>query len=173
FGKTFFDGVEMLHFLKFSLLEKTVGGKQRQFFCFSTQFDDTAGEQVYTDVMYKKYGALLEVVWRHCEGVTQVLKTQPKDLPDPFAQHPDPGIQLNDYTLANAFLNVVDAGNVDQNVKLCFYNSNRGVSSSNVKTYKKDSMKLGKVNAAAKKARDDIGSVPCDEILETLLKAIE
>src|SRR5262249_8877425 len=91
FGKTFFDGVEMLHFLKFSLLQKTVGTKQRTFFCFSTQFDDTAGEQVYTDVMYKKYGALLEVVWRHCEGVTQVLKTQPTDLPDPFVTHPDPG----------------------------------------------------------------------------------
>ena len=175
FGKTFFDGVEMLHFLKFSLLEKKVGNKQRHFFCFSTQFDDTAGEQVYTDVMYKNYGALLEVVWRHCEGVTKVLKTEPTDLPDPFVLNPDPSISLNDYTLANSFLTIVDDGNVDQNEKLCFYNSNRGVSSRNVKTFKKDSIRLGKVDAAAKKARDDFngGIVPCGEILETLLKALE
>ena len=174
-GSTVFDDVEMLHFLKFSLLQrKNDAGALRHFFCFSTQFDNANGEQEYIDDMYKKYGALMEVIWRHCEGFTQLLVTNPPDSKFPEPPGQGPGIDLSPpFKLSDAFLDLVEANNIDRNEKLCLYNSNRDVSSAQVKVYKEDSAKFGTAKAAAKVARDEIAQgLPCGPILDKLLKSI-
>ena len=154
-GSTFFDGVPMLHYLKFSLQKK--GGQH--FFCFSTQFDDpNTKEQEYIDDMYKDYGALMEVVWRHCVGVADLLEKGPSDAdvndPPPPGQLPKPGINLQSYALASSFLdNVVDPGNVDIDGTLCFYNSNRDVSSDDVKNWQADAQTLIDAKTFVKAAR--------------------
>jgi hypothetical protein len=174
---TVFDDVKMLHFLKFSLRKQTEDdGTVRHFFCFSTQFDNAHDEQDYINDMYERYGALMEVIWRHCEGFTTLLATPPqdKDVPDPLVYPHRPEIKLKTgYELSTAFLDLVDAGNVDRDAMLCLYNSNRDVSSELMKIHKRDSDKLVTVKAAAKTAHDDLAKgVPCSQVLHDLLKAI-
>lgn len=175
-NSTVFDDVEMLHFLKFSLLNKGDAANPQYFFCFSTQFDNKNGEQEYIDDMYKKYGALMEVIWRHCEGFTTLLQTPPmdSDVPDPTVPPHKPKIVLTTgYDLSAAFLALVKNNNVDRDATLCFYNSNRDVTSKQVKIFKDDSDKLGTVKSAAQTARQEIAKgLPCDQILDKLLQAI-
>jgi hypothetical protein len=151
-GVTILKNIESLHYLKFSLLKKRdAEGRDRTYFCFCTQFDDGSnGEQDYIDDMYQQYGALMEVVWHHCEGVSDLLE-EPTELNEP----PDPCVESRSqgFKLSEDFQKLVDDNNVDRDNELCFFNSNPYVTSKNIKYWQADKLKLSKVTVVVGEAR--------------------
>lgn len=184
-GSSAFYFVPSLHFLRLSITRETVGGQDRHFFLFQTEFHDpTENEQEYIDDMYHKYGPLMLVVWQHCTGVDGLLEGGDAAIEPPAQGQPPqfPMVQppLPSYKLKEAFLQLVDQNQVDNvpaatgaptSRALCFFVANPNVSPSNVKTWKKDSAKLALAAAAVQTARVALGQSDPDKpkILDDLM----
>jgi hypothetical protein len=164
----FYD-VPALHFLKLSVVKEVVGGVDRYFFAFKTEFHDPMeNEQEYIDDMYQKYGPLMVTVWRHCKGVDVLLeggdKSNPVPPPGVTAIPPlAPPVPLGGYKLAQSFLQLVDQNQVDNVLPgpgattqraHCFFVKNQNASPTNIAAWKKDSTKLGSVATAVKATRN-------------------
>jgi hypothetical protein len=129
-GISGFKKIDALHFVKLSIHKRGPSS----YFAFQTQFYDELGDETnYIIDMFGEYGKMLEIVWRHCDGVTKVVD----DITIPVLR-PD-------------FLDLVDKNITDNSDKvngkraLMFYVANPGTSPHNVQTWKRDSGKLAEL----------------------------